>query len=103
MPLSHIVGLVTGGASGLGSATASTLVRAGARVVVVDLPHQYEQYLHLKGLLSVDVNDRSPVSFVEADVTNEDQVKNALDIVEELYGEPGTSKYAVLRTKKGPR
>lgn len=38
MDIRHAVALVTGGASGLGAATATRLAAAGARVVVVDLP-----------------------------------------------------------------
>ena len=36
--LKGLVGLVTGGASGLGRATAERFVRQGARVVICDLP-----------------------------------------------------------------
>ena len=36
--LQRITCLVTGGASGLGQATAQRLVRQGARVVIADLP-----------------------------------------------------------------
>lgn len=36
--LKSVVGLVTGGASGLGEATAARLVRHGARAVILDLP-----------------------------------------------------------------
>ena len=36
--LSRVVALVTGGASGLGKATAARLVRQGAAVVIADLP-----------------------------------------------------------------
>lgn len=82
MSLSHIVGLVTGGASGLGAATVSTLIQGGARVVVADLPHQYERF-------DSSTTAANNISFVETDVTREDQVEKALDTVEELYGEPG--------------
>lgn len=36
--LSRVIALVTGGASGLGRATAARLVRQGAAVVIADLP-----------------------------------------------------------------
>ena len=36
--LQRVVGVVTGGASGLGRATVEKLVRNGARVVIADLP-----------------------------------------------------------------
>lgn len=37
-PLSKVVAVVTGGASGLGKATVETLARGGARVAILDLP-----------------------------------------------------------------
>lgn len=95
MPLSHVVGLITGGASGLGAATASTLIRAGARVVVADLPHQYERYLQLAEAVCRTTTESYPsmrhdqvISFVETDVTSEEQVMKALDAIEAQYGEP---------------
>ena len=36
--LKNVVGLVTGGASGLGKATVERFVREGAKVALVDLP-----------------------------------------------------------------
>lgn len=40
-----MVGLVTGGASGLGRATVERLVRSGASAVIVDLPSSEGQTL----------------------------------------------------------
>lgn len=91
--LKHIVGIVTGGASGLGAATCATLLKAGARVVVADLPHQYDRYLQLTEQVchtydSTEGRSFPTITFVETDVTMEDQVSRALDVAEELYGEP---------------
>ena len=57
--------LVTGGASGLGLATAQALAAAGAEVVILDLPNS-------KGELVPDV------IFAPADVTDEAQVRAAI-------------------------
>jgi NAD(P)-dependent dehydrogenase (short-subunit alcohol dehydrogenase family) len=96
MALSHVVGIVTGGASGLGAATAACLVRRGARVVVADLDHQRDAFARLAATACADatrtraVTDNAPVlAFAETDVTNEDQVKGALDMAEAIFGEPG--------------
>lgn len=65
MSLSRTVALVTGGASGLGAATARFLQAQGARVCVADL----------QGPTVVDV-------------TNADSVSQALDDIEADFGEP---------------
>ncbi|HVU92574.1 MAG TPA: 3-hydroxyacyl-CoA dehydrogenase [Jatrophihabitans sp.] len=61
--------VVTGGASGLGLATAKRLAAAGAHVVIVDLP------------TSAGAQEAAAFGgrFVPADVTNEEQVSTALD------------------------
>lgn len=71
MDITHQVALVTGGASGLGLATAKRLRDRGARVVVLDLPDtpaadalEHERKLH----------------FAPADVRDEAQVAAALDV-----------------------
>lgn len=66
------VALITGGASGLGAATARRLHAAGAAVVLVDLPHAAEAGAALAGELG------EGAVFVEADVTDEAQVRAAI-------------------------
>lgn len=71
MDIRNQVALVTGGASGLGLATAERLLAAGAKVVIVDLP----------GSAGEDVAARlgENVRFVPADVTSEEQVAAAIE------------------------
>jgi NAD(P)-dependent dehydrogenase (short-subunit alcohol dehydrogenase family) len=67
------VAVVTGGASGLGLATAKRLLDAGAQVVVLDL----------RGEEAVaELGDRA--RFAQADVTDEAAVGAALDVAESL-------------------
>jgi len=70
------VALVTGGASGLGLATARRLVKSGARAVLVDLPSS-------KGDDVAASLDGAAV-FAAADVTDEAAVRSALDAAGEL-------------------
>jgi NAD(P)-dependent dehydrogenase (short-subunit alcohol dehydrogenase family) len=70
--------LVTGGASGLGRATATALVRAGAKVVVVDLPTS-------RGAsFATELGDGA--AFAPADVTSEDDVRRAVDTAFDRFG-----------------
>ena len=92
--LSHIVAIITGGASGLGAATAACLVRHGARVVIADLPVQKNSFLRLAATVSsesarIKAHKGSMVAFAEVDVMNEVQVKEALDMAEREFGQPG--------------
>jgi len=82
----NVVAIVSGGASGLGAATASYLVRHGARVVVADLPQAQEQFLKLEASTSSDDGSGS-LKFAKTDVRSEDDVSFALDMVEEEFGE----------------
>ena len=76
MQLAGAVALVTGGASGLGLATAERLVVAGAGVVILDLPSsQGEAAAKRLG---------SAVKFVAADITDEDQVAAAVSAAQDL-------------------
>ncbi|MGH3875530.1 MAG: SDR family NAD(P)-dependent oxidoreductase [Actinophytocola sp.] len=66
-----LVAIVTGGASGIGLATAKLLNSRGAKVAALDLKPD--------GL-------PDDILGVEADVTNDDQVKSAVDTVAERFG-----------------
>ncbi|QRP48924.1 3-hydroxyacyl-CoA dehydrogenase [Amycolatopsis sp. FDAARGOS 1241] len=74
MDITNAVALVTGGASGLGLATARELHERGAKVVVVDLPTSDGAAIaeELDGL------------FAPADVTDEDAVRAAVDTAASL-------------------
>ena len=78
MELQGRVALITGGASGLGLATAHRLVDAGASVALVDLPDA-------DGAAAVaQLGDRA--AFTPADVTDAEQVQSAIDDVVERFG-----------------
>jgi NAD(P)-dependent dehydrogenase (short-subunit alcohol dehydrogenase family) len=64
MQLQNTAAIVTGGASGLGAATAAALADQGATVFAFDLPDSIEQAPEVKG-----------VEYVAVDVTDEDQVR----------------------------
>src|ERR1700759_3544366 len=73
MEIKDAVAVVTGGASGLGLATAKRLLDAGAQVAVLDLRGE--------GVVR-DLGDRA--RFAQADVTDESAVSSALDTAETL-------------------
>ncbi|MGI6871841.1 SDR family NAD(P)-dependent oxidoreductase [Amycolatopsis sp. 3B14] len=68
MRIDDSAALVTGGASGLGQATARLLAEKGARVFALDLPAAVAAAAPVEG-----------VTYVEADVTDADQVQAAVD------------------------
>ena len=76
MHIEGISAVVTGAGSGLGLATAKTLVAAGANVVIIDLPSSNGEAEALAiGPKAV---------FVAADVRDESQVNTALDAAQEM-------------------
>jgi NAD(P)-dependent dehydrogenase (short-subunit alcohol dehydrogenase family) len=74
MDLNGASALVTGGASGLGAATARRLAQAGARVVVLDLNEE------LGTKFASEING----AFHQADVTDPEAVGAALDVAESM-------------------
>lgn len=75
MEITGIVAVVTGGASGLGRATAERLVAGGAKVVIADLvPNGDEVAAEIGG----------GTRFVQADVTDTDQMNAVFDAAEAM-------------------
>jgi len=70
--------LVSGGASGLGAATARMLVRNGSRVMIADLNEQAGK------ALAQELGEAA--GFVRMDVTNEKDVQNAVDETVKRHG-----------------
>lgn len=68
MQVTDTAALVTGGASGLGAATAAALAAGGAQVVALDLPTACDQATPVPG-----------VSYAPADVTDPTQVQAVVD------------------------
>lgn len=78
MDIQKSVAVVTGGGSGLGEATARTLVARGASVAVLDLSKSNG------AAIAQELGDRA--TFLEADVTNDDQLAAALSQAVERFG-----------------
>ena len=78
MQIANTVALVTGGASGLGRATALRLGRQGASVVVADLNEEAGQ------AVASELGERG--AFVPTDITDEGDVNRALDLAQERFG-----------------
>jgi NAD(P)-dependent dehydrogenase (short-subunit alcohol dehydrogenase family) len=76
MEIAGTTTLLTGGASGLGQATARRLVEAGGRVVIADLPTSPGA--------EVAKELGSAAAFVAADITDPEQVEAALDAAAEV-------------------
>lgn len=79
MEMKDCVAVVTGGASGLGEATVTHIVENGGKAAILDLAEE-------KGMALVEKLGANRVIFVKADVTNEDDVKQALDQTVKKFG-----------------
>lgn len=80
MEIKDAVAVVTGGASGLGLATAKALLDEGAKVVILDLSSSKGE--DVASGLNAELGDR--VRFAPADVTDEEAVTKAFDIAESM-------------------
>jgi NAD(P)-dependent dehydrogenase (short-subunit alcohol dehydrogenase family) len=78
MQIKDSVFLIPGGASGLGAATAKHLAAAGGSIVLADLNRQAGK------TLAASLGPR--VRFAIADVTNETQVRQAVDVAVDTFG-----------------
>lgn len=78
MELNQTIALVTGGASGLGFATAKRLADAGAKVILADLNDQVGPGAQ------AEIGDNA--LFIKTDVTSEEDVNAALDAAEQAFG-----------------
>jgi 3-hydroxyacyl-CoA dehydrogenase/3-hydroxy-2-methylbutyryl-CoA dehydrogenase len=97
--LRNVVGIVSGGASGLGAAAAAHIVKNGGKVVVADLPSSKDKFFHMASS-NASIDDPSKIwtnettnelhcpvlAFSETDVTNSDQISSALDVAEKVFG-----------------
>ncbi|QCJ41027.1 glucose 1-dehydrogenase [Bacillus sp. S3] len=81
MQLDGKVALVTGGASGIGLASAKLLAEANVRVALLDINEE-------QGLKAVDeiAKNGSEAVFIRCDVTSNNDCKNAVEKAEELFG-----------------
>ncbi len=101
MQIDHATALVTGGASGLGLATAELLAARGAHVVVLDLPSSDG------AAVAARLGER--VAFSPGDVTDPDSVSAALDRAADMpaplrisVGCAGIGPAAKVVGRKGP-
>ena len=79
MKIEGKVFVVTGGASGLGAATATHLIGKGAKVIMVDMNHALGEEMQKR------LGEKS--KFVQLDVTNEVAVEQFFKQVEQDYGQ----------------
>ncbi|MBI2336561.1 MAG: 3-hydroxyacyl-CoA dehydrogenase [Deltaproteobacteria bacterium] len=78
MELQNQIALVTGGASGLGLGCVKTLLKAGSKVLILDVGEDQG----LKAQKEFGEN----CLFIKTDVTNAEQVQAALDTVQKKWG-----------------
>lgn len=85
MRLEHRTAVITGGANGIGAATARKMVGEGARVAILDLDVGAGQ------AVAAELNDAGEsiaAVFIECDITREASVENAIGVVVSRLGPP---------------
>lgn len=78
MELTEVVALITGGASGLGAATARMFAAAGARVVLADV--------NADAALAIASGIGANACATACDVTDESSMQQAVDLTRKTYG-----------------
>ncbi len=101
MQLQDTIGLVTGGASGLGEACVRAIIQRGARAAILDIAVQRGEEL------ACEMGPRA--IFIPADITKEDSVRGAIAQIKERFGAlnlvincAGVGVPAKVLSKKGP-
>lgn len=74
------VAIITGGAQGMGMATASTFLRAGAKVVIADIKAEQGRRV------SEELSTLGEIHFVEADVSKSEDVQNLITQTVAIFG-----------------
>lgn len=74
----NLVALVTGGASGLGRATANRFAKKGAQVVFCDLPTSNGDEI------AKEIGENA--QYIPANVTSEDDIKGLVEEISKKYG-----------------
>lgn len=81
MLVENKIAVITGGASGIGEATAELYADHGAKVVVADIDREGGE-----GTVESIVSDGGEATFVQADVSEATDVRNAIEVTVEEYG-----------------
>jgi NAD(P)-dependent dehydrogenase (short-subunit alcohol dehydrogenase family) len=79
MLLENTAAIVTGGASGLGAATAAALAAKGARVFAFDLPQAIDVAQDAVAASGGSVAPNAGIEYVAVDVTDEEQVRAGVE------------------------
>ncbi|CAJ1884230.1 unnamed protein product [Sphenostylis stenocarpa] len=74
------VAIITGGASGIGAATAKLFVKHGAKVIIADVQDA------LGHSLCKTLSTNTPIHYLHCDVTSESDIKNVVEAAITKYG-----------------